>query len=140
MAESSSASARVAGWAVWVPKRARDDFRSHFDVLVPHMGMHISIAEQLNHFRFGHLPENLRRVSVTFCLQAVHAVRTIPSGPGLTRALGHLRRAKDEAVTAAISAGKSDAEIQETAQMVIAEADDYLAKHGSPFMVADAAP
>lgn len=102
--------------------------------------MHNSIAEQLSHFGFSHLPEPLQRVSAPFCLLAVHMVRTVGSGPGVTRALGHLRRAKDEAITATLNAGKSPEEVQETANAVLASADEWLAEHGAPFMLLDAAP
>lgn len=104
------------------------------------MGMHISTAEQLGNFAFDHLKEHLQAVSAPFALMATHMVRTIPSGPGLTRALGHLRRAKDEAVTATIAAGKSAEDLQESARAVMGDADAHLVANGSPFNVVDQAP
>jgi hypothetical protein len=102
------------------------------------MTLHNSVAEQLTHFRFGHLPDHLQRISAPYCLLAVHLVRTTPNGPGVTRTLGHLRRAKDEAVTAAIVGGKTADELQAVALKVIGEADEWLAKNGLPFVIADA--
>jgi hypothetical protein len=102
--------------------------------------MNNAIKEQLSHFRFDHLPEHLQAVSAPFCLQAVHLVRTVGSGPGVTRALGHLRRAKDEAVTAKLNAGKSPEEFDTAAHAVIDSADEWLAKNDSPFMMLATAP
>ena len=100
--------------------------------------LHDAVADVLQHFRFSHLLPHLQPISAPFALQAVHAVRTTPPGPGLTRALNHLRRAKDEAVTAHLA--KRGDELQRAAQKVIAEADNWLATHGSPFVIADEAP
>jgi hypothetical protein len=101
--------------------------------------LHDSIAEALSHFRFKHLTSDaLRNISAPFAMQAVHMVRTNKHGPALTRALGHLRRAKDEAVTAYFT--KQGDELQAIAMQVIADADEWLSTFGVPFVIADKAP
>jgi len=56
----------------------------------------------LQFFKFQHLPEKLREVSIPFCMLAQDMVEKLPSNPERTVALRKLLEAKDCAVRAVL--------------------------------------
>jgi hypothetical protein len=56
----------------------------------------------LKHFRFEHLPENLRATSRHCCELAMSMANNLPEGPDLTCGLRDLLSAKDNFVRAAL--------------------------------------
>lgn len=57
----------------------------------------------LQFFEYGHLPEDMQRVSRPFCELATHIIGNVPRNPERTVALRKLLEAKDAAVRAAIA-------------------------------------
>ena len=64
---------------------------------------HPSIAHLLKYFTYGHLPEQLAKVSKPFCVTAHELTNTLPESPELTACLRKLLEAKDCAVRAALT-------------------------------------
>jgi hypothetical protein len=64
--------------------------------------MHPSTESLLRYFEYGHLPENLQKVSKPLGDLAQELATTLPEGPELSAGLRKLREAKDCFVRSAL--------------------------------------
>ena len=68
----------------------------------PNPARHPGTTQLLRFFEFGHLPEQLQRVSMPMADLAAEMAATLPDGPELTTGLRKLLEAKDCFVRAAL--------------------------------------
>jgi hypothetical protein len=81
------------------PAPMRGDALTHKEDGTPR---HMATVAVLRHFRFGHLPEQLREFSRPCCELAVLMANVLPEGPDLTCGLRDLLAAKDNFVRARV--------------------------------------